>query len=251
MIVYEGPSMFDGRTIVVIATGISSASSNAKTGDMIQTWILRTDVPPNEAVRAGEDSTVCGDCAYRSGNGCYVRTGEAPLSVYRAYLRGSYQSIAGDLAAIAALGSGRVVRIGSYGDPAAVPVEIWASLASLSSAHTGYSHAWRRLTDRRWKGLLMASCDLPSDRVTASLMGWRTFRVSDEVDAARQAGEMTCPASAEAGKVRTCADCHACDGTRGDGLTRKDVTIQLHGYASKRARATIADLRMQQAQAQA
>lgn len=249
MVIYEGPSLFDGRPIVVVVTGIASSSSNAKTGAMLQTWILRSDVAPNDAVREGEDSTVCGDCPYASGRGCYVRTGEAPLSVWRAYRRGSYASIAGDLAAIAALGSGRVVRIGSYGDPAAVPLEIWESLASRSTAHTGYTHAWRRLTDRRWRGLLMASCDLPSDRVTASLMGWRTFRVSDAVDAARQKGEMTCPASAEAGKARTCADCHACDGTRGVGLTTRDVTIQLHGSASRRARATIAGLRMQQAQA--
>jgi len=241
--------MFDGANIVVIVTGLETASANAKTGSMLQTWILSADDAPNALVREGRDSSVCGDCAYKSGNGCYVRTGEAPLSVYRAFGRGSYQSIAGDLAAIAATGADRVVRIGSYGDPAAVPVEIWEALASRSQAHTGYTHAWRRLADRRWRGLLMASCDLPADRVTASLMGWRTFRVSDDVDAARQAGEMTCPASAEAGKVRTCADCHACDGTRGDGLTRKDVTIQLHGSASKRARATIASLRMQQAQA--
>lgn len=245
MVIYEGPSMFDGQNIVVIVTGIAAASSNAKTGSMLQTWILAADDAPNALVREGRDSIVCGDCVYRAGSGCYVRTGEAPLSVYRAFRRGSYQSVSGDLAAIAALGSGRIVRLGSYGDPAAVPVEIWESLASLSSAHTGYTHAFRRLTDRRWRGLLMASCDLPSDRVTASLLGWRTFRVSDEVDAARQKGEMTCPASAEAGKVRTCAACHACDGTRGGGLTTKDVTIRLHGSASKRARATIAGLRVQ------
>ena len=247
MILYEGPSMFDGRPIVVIATGVHGATHNRKTGAMIQTWVLRADVSPNEAVRDGSDATVCGSCLYRSGRGCYVRTGEAPLSVWRAYLRGSYASIAGDLAAIAAIGSDRMVRLGSYGDPAAVPVDIWEALSSRSRAHTGYTHAWRRLQNRRWRRLLMASCDLPSDRVTASLMGWRTFRVSDDVDAARQAGEMTCPASSEAGKVKTCEQCHACDGARGEGLTRKDVTIQLHGSSSKRARMAIASLRMQQA----
>lgn len=235
--------MFDGKEIVAIVTGIRSSSANEKTGSMLQTWILAVDEAPNALVRDGRDSTVCGDCAYSGGRGCYVRTGEAPLSVWRAFKRGAYESVAGDLAAIAALGDGRMVRIGSYGDPAALPVEIWDAFASRSTAHTGYTHAWRRLTDRRWRGLLMASCDLPADRLRASLLGWRTFRVADDVDAARMPGEMTCPASAEAGKVRTCADCHACDGRRGDGLTTRDVTIRLHGAMTKRARASIASLR--------
>ena len=232
--------MFDGKDIVVVVTG---GSKNVKTGAMLQTWILSVDGAPNALVRSGEDYTVCGDCPFAGGRGCYVRTGEAPLSVWRAFHRGSYANIAGDLAAIAALGRGRMVRLGSYGDPAAVPVDIWEAFASESSAHTGYTHAWRRLQDRRWRRLLMASCELPADALRASLLGWRTFRVSDEMDARRMPGEMTCPASAEAGKVRTCSDCHACDGTRGEGLTRRDVTIQLHGATTKRARASIASLR--------
>jgi len=243
MIIYQGPSMFDGKEIVAIVTGIRSSSANEKTGSMLQTWILAVDDAPNALVREGRDSTVCGDCTYAGGRGCYVRTGEAPLSVWRAYHRGSYQNIAGDLDAIATLGAGRMVRIGSYGDPAAVPIDIWEAFASRSTAHTGYTHAWRRLTDRRWRGLLMASCDLPSDRVVASLRGWRTFRVSDDLDSARMRGEMTCPASVEAGKAKTCADCHACDGGRGEGFSTRDVTIRLHGATSKRARAAIASLR--------
>ena len=45
-ILYEGPSMLDGAPIVVIATGFAERSGNDKTGAMIQTWILRADIPP-------------------------------------------------------------------------------------------------------------------------------------------------------------------------------------------------------------
>ena len=243
MIVYQGPSMFDGKEIVVIVTGLGRESKNAKTGDLVQTWVLATDEAPNALVKSQGDFTVCGDCPFAGGRGCYVRSGEAPLSIWRAFRRGRYESIAGDLDAIAALGADRTVRLGAYGDPAAVPVEIWEALVSRSKAHTGYTHAWRRLTDRRWRRLVMASCELQIDRSRASLLGWRTFRVADDEESRRLAGEMTCPASAEAGKVRNCADCHACDGTRGEGLSNRDVTIRLHGATTKRAQAAIASLR--------
>lgn len=241
MVIYDGPSLFTGQPIVAILTGIDKASKNDKTGDMLQSWILAKDEAPNVLVREGRDEVICGDCRFSSGRGCYVRTGEAPLSVWRAYHRGAYDAIPGDLAAIATVGSGRAVRIGSYGDPAAVPVEIWESLASMARMHTGYSHAWRRLSDRRWRKLVMASVELPEDALRASLLGWRTFRVSDEAD--RLSCEMTCPASKEAGKRLSCESCHSCDGTETAGLSRKNVHIMLHGATSKRASRAIAAAR--------
>lgn len=239
-VLYRGPSLFDGRDVVVVAT---TKSRNVKTSDMVQTWILLADVAPNVAVRSGNDASVCGDCIFRAGNGCYVRVDNAPRSVWSAFHRGRYVDISGDLDAIAAIGEGLTVRLGAYGDPVAVPEEIWIALTSRSRAHTGYTHAWR-VAPRAFRSLVMASCDTESDKVRASLRGFRTFRVNDGVDAARLRGEMTCPASAEAGHVRSCADCHACDGTRGEGLTQRDVTIRLHGALASRARQAIARKRV-------
>lgn len=232
-VLYRGPSLFDGSPIVVIAT---TSSRNAKTSDMLQTWVLREDIAPTEAVRTGADATICGDCVYRNGNGCYVTVMRAPLAIWRAYHRGRYADIAGDLAAIERLGDGRTVRLGAYGDPVACPEEIWQALTAKSSAHTGYTHAWR-VAPRAFRSLVMASCDTPRDRDAAQLRGYRTFRVN--VDGTRQRGEMTCPASAEAGHRTSCADCHACDGARGEGLSTKDVTIRLHGFTAKRAVAAV------------
>ena len=57
-ILYEGPSGIDGAPIVVIATGFANSSANAKTGDMIQTWIIRSDIAPHHAVKSGDDASI-------------------------------------------------------------------------------------------------------------------------------------------------------------------------------------------------
>ena len=64
-IFYEGPSAIDGAPIVVIATGFASATGNRKTGDMVQTYIIRQDVKPTDALRTGQDASICGDCKHR------------------------------------------------------------------------------------------------------------------------------------------------------------------------------------------
>ena len=43
-IIYRGPSLLDGKPIVVIAVGLNSSSKNRKTGNMLQTYILRDDI---------------------------------------------------------------------------------------------------------------------------------------------------------------------------------------------------------------
>ena len=65
VILYEGPSLIDGAPIVVIATGLKKPSKNAKTADMVQTWILRKDIHPKYAVRSGDDVSICGQCPHR------------------------------------------------------------------------------------------------------------------------------------------------------------------------------------------
>jgi hypothetical protein len=48
------------------------------------------------------------------------------------------------------------LRIGSYGDPAAVPTWVWKDLASDVKVMTGYTHQWKRF-DQALKLLMMAS----------------------------------------------------------------------------------------------
>lgn len=64
VIVYEGPSMLDKKPIVMIATGWNG-TRNGKTGQMLQTWILRKNISPMDASRRKLDASVCGKCPLR------------------------------------------------------------------------------------------------------------------------------------------------------------------------------------------
>jgi len=227
-ILYEGPSELDGAPIVVVAVGLGAPSRNVKTGRMLQTYILRADVDPVRASRTGADASICGKCPHRGradgeaarGRTCYVVLGHGPSTVYRTYLRGGY----GYAEDISAVGAGRRVRIGTYGDPAAVPARVWAALTSRAAGWTGYTHQWRDRPDlARW---CMASADSEQDRAAARERGFRTFRVS-QAGGGPGRGEITCPAAKEAGKKTTCARCGLCAGA--SSKARVDVVIQVHG----------------------
>ena len=55
-IAYEGPSELTGEPIVVIINRVHSASANDKTGALVQSFIIRSDVNPVEALETGADA---------------------------------------------------------------------------------------------------------------------------------------------------------------------------------------------------
>ena len=114
------------------------------------------------------------------------------------------------------------------GDPAAVPIRVWHAILEGARHWTGYTHQWRRFPS--FKTLCMASCDTPADRVEAATAGWRTFRTLSEGEDLAE-GEISCPASAESGKLTTCDKCGLCDGTRYCRHTAavRSIAIQIHG----------------------
>lgn len=234
LILYEGPSMLDGKPIVVIATGIRNVSTNAKTGAMIQTYILRSDIPPIDAVRQGEDESICGSCTHRGdGTGkersCYVTLMHGPRGVYAAYKRGSYPQA--DRLPAHGLFKDRMLRLGTYGDPAAVPVKVWHTILFNTKGHTGYTHQWHKIIADDWAPLVMASVDNEIEMVTAQLLGYRTFRVSPTGEGPIKGTEIVCPASHEAGQKTECYDCKACMGT--SAKARVSIQIQAHGTGRK------------------
>lgn len=241
VVLYRGPSIIDGGPIVVIATFKSKnrKTGRADTSGMIQTWILRSDRKPMDAIRTDADQSICGDCPHRGvGKGkrrsCYVNVGQAPNSVWKAHTwRHRYPDY--NPAVHAVRFADRKLRLGSYGDPAAIPYEVWDQLVRLVPGWTGYTHQWQRC-DPRFKGLCMASADTVADRDEAIANGWRTFRVKGKTDPLL-AGEFVCPASEEAGKRKTCEDCRACSGTRlGTTAPRAaTVAITVHGTAAHKA----------------
>lgn len=228
-IIYRGPSLIDGAPIVVVALW---SKANRKTGGMLQTYVIREDIDPLQASKTGEDASICGDCPHRGtptedpakkqaqGRTCYVLLGQGPLIVYRALHRGRYPD-AQSAEARAALGRGRLVRIGTYGDPGAVPGKVWEDLISQAQGWTAYTHriGWR-------PDLAMQSADSYAEAQEQWAKGRRTFRVvakTEDIDLTR---EVLCPASKEAGQRTTCAACKLCNGTA--SKSPKSVAIPLH-----------------------
>jgi hypothetical protein len=120
-----------------------------------------------------------------------------------------------------------MLRIGSYGDPVAVPYSVWSPLVAVAAGHTGYTHAWRETRFWRYRRILMASCESLDDANSARARGWRTFRTGPEGELPVR-GEFRCPASAEENKRLSCNRCGACDGAK-DKPGRASVLIQAHG----------------------
>lgn len=236
VVIYRGPSALDGAPIIVIATGMANRSTNTKTGALVQTWILREDVSPSEAVNSGADSSICGACPHRGivvdgknqGRSCYVSIWQAPRNIWESFHRGIYRDVSGD--DLGALFAGKRVRLGAYGDPAAVPLAIWDAVLSQSDAHTGYTHQWRT-APVGFARYVMASCDTGSDYLAAKALGYRTFRVRLASDLLN-VRETVCPASKEAGVKTNCAACIACGGT--SAKARVDIAIVAHGSAAVR-----------------
>jgi len=237
-IAYEGPSEIDGAPIVVIVNKINDASKNGKTGNIVQSFIIRSDVNPVQALQNGADASICGQCEHRpllaraSGKvPCYVQVAKSVLAVYNAYLRGRY--VRADAATIARALAGKVVRIGTYGDGAAAPVRMWTQITRYAAGVRGYTHQWQNdnFDHAAWSPLAMASADTLEQAAMANLYGMRVFRVSVGVD--RQPGETVCPASAEGGRKSTCAKCTLCSGTR---IQARDVVIADHAAGHDRRR---------------
>lgn len=232
---YRGPSMLDGAPIVAILTGLEKGSRNTKTGGgLLQTWIIREDQTPVEAIHSGADASICGACPHRGtivdgrnvGRSCYVTVFQAPLVVYKAFKRDVYPTVTPQDAA--ELVSGRMVRLGAYGDPAAVPFHVWSSLLSKVSGKAGYTHQWRAFPELA--EYCMASCDNVSDHAQAKLLGFRTFRVRN-VSEPTLAREVVCPASKEAGAKISCDACKACGGH--SAKAKADIVIMAHGAVGK------------------
>lgn len=236
VIFYEGPSEIDGAPIVGIAI---FKSSNRKTGNMVQTYIIRQDIKPAEASRLGLDASICGNCIHRGQHDdegklisgtrtCYVVLGQGPTGAFKSYQEDKYSR-----EYVPGMFAGRFVRLGTYGDPAAIPFDVWAGLLEGTTGHNGYTHQWREC-DSRFASLCMASADTEVDREHAKALGYRTFRTrSDAVSKLK--GEFVCPASEEAGKKLTCVQCKACGGT--SSKAKADVAITIHGGSAVTANA--------------
>jgi hypothetical protein len=226
LVLWRGPSLIDGKPVACVATGLAHPSENTGTGPMVQSWILRSHVPPVQARQTGGDRSVCGDCLHRD-HTCYVQVWREVSQVYRSLREGAYPDY--EHGRHANLFRRRAFRAGSYGDPAAVPLEVWQRHRRLCgpAAWTGYTHRWGALGRApEWQELFMASVDSAAQLELARSLGWSTFRVLADGEE-RRPDEFVCPKSLEGARRLTCSQCGACGGGAYQG--RHTPAIALHG----------------------
>jgi len=235
-ILYQGPSKLDGKPIVVI---FLAGSKNTKTGNMAQTYIIRADIDPVTANRIGEDYSICGACplkgvpniekskGWADNRACYVNLIHGPNQVYKAYKAGKYKQAD----TLTKLGEGHNIRLGTYGDPLAVPSHIWRALTLKAKGFTGYTHQSETLPESNISRV-MISTESKDQAQSLHSKGIRTFRVIP-ISTYRELGqdsilktEVLCPASIEAGKKTTCNNCNLC---QGQYIKAKSIAIVSHG----------------------
>ena len=224
MIIYEGPSVLDGAPIVCV---LLLGSRNKKTGNMAQTYILRADISPLDAIRGGQDVSICGECPQRryTGGACYVNVGHAPQSIWRKYKKGGHEKITPQKAA--QLLNFSAVRLGSYGDPAAVPHDVWQPIVENAGARTGYTHQLTHKNfDNRLLGYCMASTENAAITKKLHADNVRTFRIIAS-DADTLPNEVICPSN----KGIQCFECGLCNGSTNN---KKSVAIPVHGTVKSR-----------------
>jgi len=254
IVIYHGPSEIDGSPIVVLAT---VSSKNRKTGTMIQTAIMRADMAPHDAKNNGHDVSICGLCPRRHflGGDCYVLVQNAPLSTWRHWDRagrpGENWADPENIIRLYQDGKDSGLRLGYYGDPAAVPYTVWQDLIDAIQPKyvVGYTHQWRHL-DRpvshptienisqltyrikmlNWyRNNVMASCDSVNDAMEARQMGWRYFlAVPSKSNINLPERTILCPATVS---ERTCSTCGACSGAD-RGSYKASIYVEEHGVRS-------------------
>jgi hypothetical protein len=213
-LIYKGPSRIDGAPIIVVAVW---DSSNRKTGNMLQTYILREDIDPRDANKYGEDYSICGTCDLKgdptfdpdaklaTGRKCYVVIGQGPVIVFKTYKNGGYPDYT-NTADRRMIGAGRMVRIGTYGDGAAAPDGVWDDLLFGAAGHTAYSHN---------------GGDPARYMVSADSLG----RAEDRHEIIK-GQEIECPSD----RGVKCSDCGLCAGT---SVQAKSIAIVVHGGGAK------------------
>jgi hypothetical protein len=222
IITYRGPSMYDPTSTIFSA--LTVGSTNKKTGNMPQQYIFRQDVSPVAATRQGLDFAVCGCCMARPIDlgGCYV-VGYKLDGWWRAWRN---RPVATDKQILHTIGY-RPVRLGAYGDTAAMPPREVLRLVSLAKGRvTNYTHGWTTLG---WKAIdflrpfTMASVESEAEAAAAWLRGWRTYRIIDPDHDVKLREEVRCPYETTG---LQCYDCLLCDGAK----RRADsIVIDAHG----------------------
>jgi hypothetical protein len=115
-----------------------------------------------------------------------------------------------------------LTRLGVYGEPITLPLNVMGKLVRISKSHTGYTHQWNKDAAIPYAKYLMASTHNVFETMIAQNRGFRAFQSSKDKDAKMP----VCPASKEMGYKLTCVECRACDGK----ASGKSKSIFIHKH---------------------
>lgn len=205
---------------------LTYSSTNRKTGPgLAQVHILHRHESPIDAVQSGADVSICGECKYRRlwdelrekfTRKCYVNLGHAPQKIWKTVRR---HPVTGIQKAISRLGT-KGIRLGAYGDPGFLPLNLVRTLCAGKRRRTAYTHQWRKIS-KQFSRYMMASVDTAQERLAAKKLGYRTFRAVASLDEI-QPGELVCPNTTHGVQCDSCGLCY------GAG-PEKDIIVQAHG----------------------
>lgn len=219
---------------VRVAIGTMS-TSNIKTGNMVQVWILDRNTEPHILVKNGGDHTVCGSCPLRNGNGCYVTVHQAPLQVFRSWKRGIYSNNYD--AFLDVVENSRSVRFGAYGDPSFIDYKILFQIANRCKDYTGYTHQWRNKGfDPIYLNILKPSVDNERQLKQLARLNEENntnhgyFRLVDDYSQ-MQEGEIICDSDAFGTQCINCLKCKGND---------YKIVIKKHGSKAKKIKTVAA-----------
>jgi len=217
-IFWKGNSLLNGETIILALTGVFTPSGNRKTGPMIQSYILKYGIKPTHDRKSGAFA-ICGNCPLKEA--CYVGSHYLD-TVYD----GSYRSV--DRLPKAYL-RGKPLRLGAYGDPAAIPTDVWKKLLNWTNGFTGYTHQWKSC-DIELSNYCLASVESKEEMEEAWALGWKTYRVGLPTESPVE-NEMFCPHYNSEPTIQ-CLQCQLCSGL---GLTsKKGIFVYVHGHNGKK-----------------
>lgn len=263
---YEGPNV-EGKDIVVLAC---MGSDNVKTSNVVTLNVLSQEMTPSEAVKAGLDSVICGNCSKRpkhyqaryqmqlaklrslgmtkakanrkvrdeglAGTPCYVTKIHGPRAAYKEWQDGNAPAIKpADFIAEMRFRGLTEFRNAGYGDSAMVPKQallpFLSAVRAVGYANIGYTEQWFAKRAQWLRSFCMASVDNEKQRDMAQAMGWLTFRAIQPGEAIAD-NEAHCGASAEMGHAMTCVGCVRETGGCAPYLGGSSRVIMDHGGGS-------------------
>lgn len=214
---------------------VQHGSSNSKTGDSVQVWVLPISWVFEGEKAMSNDEASCMDCPHskQKNRSCYVRKGYAEFGLKSKVksLKNAYDSGNLDILPIDELVAlegekcrGKFIRFGAYGEPVLLGENTVKALVSLASNFTGYTHQWH-IAKYDWaRKYFMASVETEELMKKANKLGFRTFRVRSKLHEMTKQ-EIVCPASKEAGRIVTCNNCALC---KGASIKAKNIVIYKH-----------------------